>query len=126
MREIHHEHMFRGDPMLDLDQSQAFPRISRASFQEDSSASVKKLLLYLNAKICPLCQGSLKIDYQPESTFAFCDRCHEFDVSIHLDLETKEVLLGFSSLAGPEGFVDPEILASLGSVLLRKEYSSLT
>ena len=112
--------------MLDLDKSQAFPLLTRASFQDDSSASVKKLIPYLNARICPLCQGTLKIDYQPESTFAFCDRCHEFDVSIHMDLETKEVLLGFSSLAGPEGFVDPEILSSLGSVLMRKEYSSLT
>jgi hypothetical protein len=112
--------------MLDLDQSQALPRISRAGFLDDSNASVKKLLPYLSAKICPLCQGALKIDYQPESTFAFCDRCHEFDVSIHMDLDTKEVLLGFSSLAGPEGFLDPEVLSSLGSVLLRKEYSSLT
>ena len=126
MREIHNEHKHRGESMLDLDQSQAFPRLSQASFQEDAHASVKKLLPYLSAKICPLCQGALTIDFQPESTFAFCDRCHEFDVSIHLDLETKEVLLGFSSLAGPEGFVDPEILSSLGAVLLRKEYSSLT
>jgi len=112
--------------MLDFEQFQAFPRLSRSSFQDDSNASVKKILPYLSAKICPLCQGVLKIDHQPESVFVFCDRCHEFDVSIHMDLETKEILLGFSSLAGPEGFVDPDILSSLGSVLLRKEYSSFT
>lgn len=122
MWEHHYKRIVRGDPMIDTDQLQAFPRISRSSFQDDSNASIKKILPYLGAKICPLCQGTLTIDHQPESVFAFCDRCHDFDVSIHMDLETKEILLGFSSLAGPEGFVDPDTLSSLGAVLLRKEY----
>jgi len=105
--------------------AQMLPRIPRASLQDMSDASVKYILPYLDAKTCPLCQGTLTIDQQPESVFAFCDRCHEFDVSIHMDVETKLAVLGYSSLAGPEGFVDPDTLNALGTVLMRKGYSQL-
>ncbi len=105
--------------------AQMLPRIPRDTLQDMSDASVKHILPYLDAKTCPLCQGALIIDRQPESVFAFCDRCHEFDVSIHLDVESKAIVLGYSSLAGPEGFVDPDTLNALGTVLMRKEYSQL-
>ncbi|MBN2152690.1 MAG: hypothetical protein JW839_14660 [Candidatus Lokiarchaeota archaeon] len=103
----------------------ALPIIPRASLQDMNDASVKRVIPYLSARICPLCQGSLKIDQQPESTFAFCDNCHDFDVSVHMDMETKAVVLGYSSLSGPEGFVDPDVLASLNAALLRREYAGL-
>nr|MDO8086371.1 hypothetical protein [Candidatus Sigynarchaeum springense] len=101
------------------------PLIPRASLQDLNDASVKRVIPYLSARTCPLCQGTLKIDEQPESIFAFCDHCHEFDVSVHMDIETKAVVLGYSSLSGPEGFVDPDVLASLNAALLRHEYGSL-
>jgi hypothetical protein len=101
------------------------PLIPRASLQDMNDASVARIFPYINARICPLCQGALKIDQQPESTFAFCDHCHEFDVSVHMDMESKAVILGYSSLSGPEGFVDPDVLSSLNAALLRREYSSL-
>jgi hypothetical protein len=88
----------------------------------DTRTDIDKILPYLKAGICPFCQGRLKIDDQAESVFAFCDSCHEFDVSVHLDLETREVVLAYSSAAGLDGFVDPEILKSLENVLVRKNY----
>jgi hypothetical protein len=103
----------------------ALPLIPRASLQDLNDASVKNILPYLNARICPLCQGALKVDQQPESVFAFCDHCHDFDVSVHMDMESKAAILGYSSLSGPEGFVDPVVLASLNTALLRREYGSI-
>ncbi|MEX2682368.1 MAG: hypothetical protein Q6373_012275 [Candidatus Sigynarchaeota archaeon] len=110
--------------MIELHAPQ-LPLIPRASLQDLNDASVKRVIPYLSERICPLCQGTLKIDRQPESIFAFCDNCHEFDVSVHMDMETKAVVLGYSSLSGPEGFVDPEVLASLNAALLRREYGAL-
>jgi hypothetical protein len=101
------------------------PLIPRASLQNMNDASVTHIIPYLSARICPLCQGALKIDQQPESVFAFCDHCHDFDVSVHMDMESKAAILGYSSLSGPEGFVDPNVLASLNAALLRREYASL-
>ena len=90
-----------------------------------NDSSVKHIIPYLNARTCPFCQGELKVDLQPESIFAFCDNCHDFDVSVHMDMESKAAILGYSSLSGPEGFVDPVVLASLNAALLRREYGSI-
>jgi hypothetical protein len=103
----------------------ALPLIPRASLQNLNDASVKHIFPYINARVCPLCQGVLKVDMQPESIFAFCDHCHEFDVSVHMDMDSKAVILGYSSLSGPEGFVDPDVLAGLNAALLRREYVML-
>ncbi|MHA1682666.1 MAG: hypothetical protein ACTSUE_17135, partial [Promethearchaeota archaeon] len=81
---------------------------------------VKHVLHYLKANLCPFCNTRLKLDVQDESVFAYCDNCHDFDASVHMDLETKEVVLGYSSVLGPEGFVDAETLNSLANVLVRR------
>ena len=90
----------------------------------DSRTDIDKVIPYLKAGICPFCQSRLTIDDQRESVFAFCDACHGFDVSVHLDLETREAVLAYSSAAGLDGFVDPAILQSLENVLVRKHYLS--
>jgi hypothetical protein len=104
----------------DLQSSKHLPALPFLS--PDTRTDIDKILPYLKAGICPFCQGRLKIDDQAESVFAFCDSCHQFDVSVHLDLETREAVLAYSSVAGLDGFVDPETLKSLENVLVRKNY----
>ncbi|MFX0098218.1 MAG: hypothetical protein ACFFCS_01465 [Candidatus Hodarchaeota archaeon] len=98
------------------------PRIPSTPFQPDvRTGTIAKAIPYLKAEICPFCHTRLKMDVQSESIFAFCDGCHEFDLSVHLDIETKQILLAYSSISGANGYVDPMVLKSLESVLVRKE-----
>ncbi|MHA1791092.1 MAG: hypothetical protein ACTSVI_00520 [Promethearchaeota archaeon] len=83
-----------------------------------------RVLPFIKANICPKCHGLLKVDRQPDSLFVFCDNCHDFDLSLHMDIETKEVLLGYSSLFGQSGIIDQEILNQFERILIRKEYIS--
>lgn len=104
------------------------PALPRAAFPEngvDARGTVARLIPYLKANICPFCHGKLIVDVQEESVFTFCDTCNEFDVSVHMDIESKDVVLAYSSLSGPEGFVEPDILHSLESVLVRRDYGAI-
>lgn len=60
-------------------------------------------------------------DEQEDSVFAYCE-CGNFDLSVHMDVETREVLLAYSSISGPEGHVDPATLRELEAILVRRQY----
>ena len=107
--------------MLNLD-GRPNPIISPSGENQE----ITELIQYLDAKICPKCGASLIIDEQPESVFAYCNFCADFDVSVHMDMETKEVVLAYASTTGPQGFVDPFVLKQLENALVRKEYTSST
>ncbi|MHA1370818.1 MAG: hypothetical protein ACTSWN_08620 [Promethearchaeota archaeon] len=82
---------------------------------------ILKAANYVKINQCPWCHSKLKKNFQPESLYFYC-ACGKFDLTIHMDIETKEVVLAFSSFTGSTGFVDPDVLEKLESVLIRKHY----
>lgn len=98
------------------------PSVPFSNIGKDGRVNV--MLHYIKAGICPFCNSRLKVDIQEESVFNFCDNCSKFDASIHMDVETKEVLLGYSSILGDEGIMEPAMLEAMAGILLRKNYFS--
>nr|MDO8116653.1 hypothetical protein [Candidatus Sigynarchaeota archaeon] len=103
----------------------SFPVAPTALFNPHAQNPIAGMLPFLRTNTCPYCGKHMEIDDQPESVFVFCDNCNGgFEVSLHMDMETKEAVLAYTSVAGLIGIVDPRILQSLESVLVRRSYSS--
>ncbi len=102
-----------------------FPVAKNTLFNPGARNPISGMLPYLRSNTCPYCGKHMEVDDQPESVFVSCENCNGgFEVSVHMDMETKEVVLAYASVAGLTGFVDPDVLKSLESVLVRRSYTA--